>query len=694
MKSPRNNFQYTVSDLTGSTLVVPFGESDYRTEWSLVDDIRLDYNKDMPSKIVFRNQDFDRFLSIENTPSRCGFFYIQVERKCSGNWVPWFSGRFILNDCSWDLHRCEVEVKLDKFEEEGCLEESKNQEINLFAHIPQRPTVTLYTGSLSIEKVTFKSTVLSLAKPMDTSPLWQGSGTPAGGGWVSFYHYWGIVIPQHLKETRWARQVLTVPSGFPAPGAEWILVGPVSGGNKYAKPVGVYDCVEEEVINQGAVVRSYKKECKILGNGVGVNSIDNGMALADVLAAFPSVFCNGITVKSEFFQINPDVPTTINYVTNEPTKTANIYLFQKSDVKRPNVSGNATIANLSWEKLMNFLAVMFNVRWRIQGTTLRIEHISWFGKNQGFNLTLPKYQKYVHGLTRYSYKTEQIPAKEEFIFMEAGPGDFTGVPILYTSGCVSQEGRGAKKTFSTEIVTTDVELCLQNPNSKDSIVDDKGFVLVAADLGGLILSEPGILSGAKLNNTLAWAQLQRDYHRHYRPLKTGMMNGEATQFLSVRPLRKGIPLTIPLCCDNVFNSDDTVATRLGIGTVEKATYRFRDDMLTLELICPVDAPVCQPPIAINDVFDVIEEEETPLDLVANDNPTPTASPITTVEIIQQPAHGILQVGPGTAVTYTPASGYTGPDNFTYRVLDRNGVPSNVALVAINVNPNITGIFAR
>ncbi|MGB8694638.1 MAG: Ig-like domain-containing protein [Steroidobacteraceae bacterium] len=52
-------------------------------------------------------------------------------------------------------------------------------------------------------------------------------------------------------------------------------------------------------------------------------------------------------------------------------------------------------------------------------------------------------------------------------------------------------------------------------------------------------------------------------------------------------------------------------------------------------------------------------------------------------IVAQPAHGTLTAPSGAALSYTPANGYLGADQFTYRVSEA-GVSSDAAAVAIDV----------
>jgi hypothetical protein len=57
----------------------------------------------------------------------------------------------------------------------------------------------------------------------------------------------------------------------------------------------------------------------------------------------------------------------------------------------------------------------------------------------------------------------------------------------------------------------------------------------------------------------------------------------------------------------------------------------------------------------------------------------------TYSIVSNPAHGTLSAISGTQITYTPAAGYSGTDNFTFRATDAYGALSNTATVSITIN---------
>lgn len=707
MRQPHNKFRYRVTNRLGVLQAAPLGESDFTIEWSREDEGRLDYKNELPSKIIFTGPVYQNMLKLERSIYRCDFLTIEVERYCSAGWVPWFTGRMSLNDGTWDLDRCQVEIKLDDVKEEQCYEDNKTIELNLLGEIFSRRTVMLNPTNVTIEKVTYSNS----GSGSDTDPAcmnnsqWGGSGTPESQGWVVYNQhftksYTGGGVYDCTTSTSWARELMTVSCGSVSPGPEWILIQDTCpGGNKlYARPARLYGCTFTAP-NYGSGLEETDWNCLIIGDSATNVSIDNGLSVTDVINLFVSRFCGGFTFVSNFFQINPDIASSINYVTGQPSKTRFLTLFQKSDVKRPTTTNNASKAVISFEKLIEFLVEMFNVRWRVESNIIRMEHVSYFSRTQGFDLTLPKWAKYVKGKRKYTYENQEIPAREKYKFMEAGYGDFQGLDIIYSGGCVSQGSRDNVKNHNVDKITTDVELVLSNPEPDSKAVADDGFVLVACDFDGsnyFIITEPPIIGGSSLNNSLAWAQLHRDYHKWDRPLSRGNMNGLDTQFFSTKPTKKGDKITIPLCCGDTFNPDNVIKTALGLGIVDKATFSFKNESLEVELLYPADQGLTTnaAPIAVNDTATTNQDVPIVIDVMGNDFDPDPGTVLKNPVIVLLPMHGTVTVLPNGAIFYTPQPGYVGDDYFVYYIQDDWAQNSNNALVAITVRPPNTAPIAN
>jgi hypothetical protein len=85
----------------------------------------------------------------------------------------------------------------------------------------------------------------------------------------------------------------------------------------------------------------------------------------------------------------------------------------------------------------------------------------------------------------------------------------------------------------------------------------------------------------------------------------------------------------------------------------------------------------QPPVAQSQAVAVPSGTATPITLTATGTGTLTYS------VVAAPAHGTVALA-GAVATYTPTTGYTGPDSFTFKA--NNGADSNIATINITVSP--------
>jgi hypothetical protein len=103
-------------------------------------------------------------------------------------------------------------------------------------------------------------------------------------------------------------------------------------------------------------------------------------------------------------------------------------------------------------------------------------------------------------------------------------------------------------------------------------------------------------------------------------------------------------------------------------------------------------PVNQPPVAENDSYSLFAGQTLTVDVahgvLANDSDS-DGDPLTAVDV-SLPTHGKLSLNSDGSFAYTPATGFTGIDSFTYEALDGQ-TSSNVATVSLTVNPNVSTI---
>ena len=134
-----------------------------------------------------------------------------------------------------------------------------------------------------------------------------------------------------------------------------------------------------------------------------------------------------------------------------------------------------------------------------------------------------------------------------------------------------------------------------------------------------------------------------------------------------------------------FNADGsfTYTPAAGFSGTDSFTYQASDGQL-LSNVATVTINMGQPPVANDDSYST--NENTVLSVfapgvLANDT-SPSGNPLTCA-ILATPTHGHVILNPDGSFTYTPATNFTGIDNFTYEDSDGQ-FHSNIATVTLNV----------
>jgi len=123
-----------------------------------------------------------------------------------------------------------------------------------------------------------------------------------------------------------------------------------------------------------------------------------------------------------------------------------------------------------------------------------------------------------------------------------------------------------------------------------------------------------------------------------------------------------------------FGTNPAIADTDGDGVNDGAEYLAGTNPLNSDLVANPDSA--------NTAF------ETPVTVAVLSNDTSQNSSSLSVLGVSAPAHGTAVINNGTTITYTPASGYSGADSFTYTLSNGNG-GSETATVSITVNPAST-----
>jgi hypothetical protein len=679
-------YRFYVTTQAGQVEMFPQNTQNLNITWAK-DQNSAFFRKQLTGKVKFVAADFDYLFAQEHSIYRCTAMPLLIDKNCDG-YSEFFLGRMLCDDGTWDLDHCEVEIQANPADVYQCYDDNKSTTSNLFDICAHDEHVNTVKGT--IETVVYTDNAYP---PTD----WKGSGDPVAQGWTILSKtatQTPSAMPPTINQTvTWIRETLISDHVLSDP---WILQStdtsnPLITFYHYARPPALFDRVSSTTQDSETEYTSsyaYKYGAQF----------QNGMKLYDVMNALLQAMCPGLTLKSDFFQWNPDVSTT-NYATGEDSKVLNLILFQKSDVKRPPSVSDiangfaaddaATDATTDFDDRLSDLCNTFQLQfWIDEGNNFRIEHPSWFNKVLGLDLTLVREDaKFRTGLKSYSYNTDGLPHKQIFTWMDVSPfgGDFAGMDIVYQSTCSGISDKN-NKNINVQNTTTDVELCLDNPEA-DSSVSDDGFVLMACDGDNFLIYQSPILTGSStLNNTLSWAALQFDYWRYNNYFDKFILNNNLETTQKLIPNKKQSNVIAVICCGEEFDADKLVKTGIGTGIVNSAVLNLFTDQLTLELLFEQNQGLTSnnPPIAINGNERVAKNGNITIDVLARASDSDGTIVDSTLTVVSPPIHGTAVVTGDFKILYTPTAGYIGPDSFTWTVEDDFGQPSNTATENITV----------
>lgn len=292
----------------------------------------------------------------------------------------------------------------------------------------------------------------------------------------------------------------------------------------------------------------------------------HGLKLQDVLTYLFSQTGCGLTVKSDFFDLNADATHPANSAyTAAADYCHDLIIFQKSDIKRHDATNPATTPafEMKLADLLNDLKAMFKVDWSItdSGATFRLEHVSYFEAATGNDYTTAKQKNELEA------DKAEIPLTHRFFYRDQqATAYFQGDPIKTYCGEGEKETRLALFSCDIGFIISDDGL--------ESIGDD-GFVLMT------VLNQGGTLYNVTNNRPLSWTELHDRFHK-WEMAGAGEINGAPVTPESIAKTRKQPAFIASHCCDDTFNPYDTITTGLGAGQVQSAGWSIAKDYIEIE----------------------------------------------------------------------------------------------------------------
>jgi len=481
-------------------------------------------------------------------PEECEVVTLELEAYCDGAWENVWMGQFSWLDIRHDVDNCLIYVKGETQDDYTCFMALYNEVVNPFSltEIPVVPFITDEVLTIGGDGTNGEDCIVEGPYPPG-DPALSYPSPRLDLNWCPFPESWYVIdqVTQFYKVTCYQR--LTAPgtcSGSteipPTPEPEWqLLSGSCPGTPVYWR-------------------------CPIGGSVFITTPLDPGRNFNEVLEL---IFDEcGLSVVSDFFNINPDATAPSNDAyTFAATNLQEMTLHQKSDVKRPYASEEARESQWTFKRsqMLDALWIMFRVAWTIEGTTVRIEHISYFSTSGGLDCTA------VPMALEIEADVDDKIKEERFFWMDADASTpyFKGDPIVYDCGSEIKENR-------VQIISTDLSVI--NDNDSTDILDE-GFVLVATQ------DVAGTRRVIRDNQPLSFSELHPALHRWYAYFKDFRINNTPTTALSTRGTKRQVPFTTRLCCGETFDPSLLVETPYGFGRVDNGERDYANDTLRLEL---------------------------------------------------------------------------------------------------------------
>lgn len=286
--------------------------------------------------------------------------------------------------------------------------------------------------------------------------------------------------------------------------------------------------------------------------------IDHAFRLRDVVLTVAQALGSSVTdMESDFF-----------YGANPFRAGIEPFVVPRSNVAIANYNAPATKAPIKWTDIDTLLSI-YNAKWVIEGTTIRIEHRDYFDNGGDYTtlmvgvdittLTAPKTnQKWEYGQNVYRYDKPNIPAEIQWDWQEDVGLFFEGEPMECISAYVDA-GQIEERALAPFI--TDLDRVMIQGGSLEGFVLLEAFpVLGQYNVVSIEINTDGWV-GLIQNGSLSLYHLVPTYHKHGAPCEKIVINGNETTAESI--IRSRIQdITIP---DIVVDALKLFRTGIGDG---------------------------------------------------------------------------------------------------------------------------------
>lgn len=521
-------------------------------------------NREVSTELVFVRSDYEYFKNLRSTLGRCAVVGIDIEQ---GGLVR-YSGQLSMNTGEWSSRDAQVTLPIQRSDNRKCVESVMKEKLNIF-ELSALDELRILIGSLS-ETVTCTA-VYQNWNPAAPPPV---SCLPDMNGWTMVERRVIITIEgstESVIDTAiYQREEYSGPT---PPGGGWIDLG----GDNYARALFVFN--ETYTFEENVTPESTIQNITFGFDVIGANQdqlADNGVLLSEILPRLVNE-C-GLTVRSNFFGINPDGTAPDNRAYQYALEHyQSVVVFQKTDIKNPDALQNASRGEITLDDLIGLFETM-QVYWDVRNGAFILEHITFFEAN-GFDASA---EPMIEGKDDFTARQDEVPARYVFSWMDKlRDEDFDGKDIVLPFECTNGEATPVTaNVFSTNMADMQV-----NPES----YANEGFVVVSTFLfqGNYhIFMGEGLVTGEnRLNNPFSWAAIHDNLWRDNMPLPEGTINDTPVVFDSVAPTIDQQDLEIPMTYDQFFALDASkrLQSQMGWGKISSGEYSCRNQTYTVKL---------------------------------------------------------------------------------------------------------------
>jgi hypothetical protein len=533
--------------------------------------------------MVVLKQFFAFVADIENGSDRCLPITLTIKRRIDD--VVVYTGVTYADSIEYDFDACEANITVETQGDYSDFIAKWKEPVNILAG-------TSKVGAYSNYQIHGFSTIETTEDVQTLSLGFPGNQTFPNSGWPDPFDGWVMtydsvkVIEDPLniiarRTTRWARETsATGPNSFDGGGwynngSTWVRRTPSILTQDSTTTLTFGITPGEWFYDEYERVYDWLPTTAVL--------FANGVTLANVIAKILSGSGIALTVKSCFFEINPDgsEPANDAYARTYP----NLVVYQRTDIKRPEASQPATVCKLSLNALAEMLWLKYQVQVVVQGTDLRIEHYSYFDADNGLDLTVVA-PSALAGKRKYTYDRAEIPVGEywaeesetacltEFQRWQFSYKVPTGleIPTNCAPGYVDEKGYTVSGNVSD----------IQSVHAQPDFFQDEGICIVDT----VFHSGNRYLYCSSVFNR---SQSQKDlqvlmYYNRYLPYGVYIvpLSAEYYYFLSVRRSKKQTPITFKIADWENFNPIQLVKTQFGWGEITEAEYDLESAFITVK----------------------------------------------------------------------------------------------------------------